>query len=55
MHQRANVLRVNFFQVGCLEQSNKTRNFRKIIFVTLSFYSKIQEYVFTKEIVSQAP
>ena len=25
-------LRVNLFQVGCSEQSNKTHNFRKIIF-----------------------
>ena len=27
---------MNFFQVGCSEQSNKTHNFRKIIFVTSS-------------------
>ena len=33
MHKRANILHVNFLQVGCSEQSNKTHNFRKIIFV----------------------
>ena len=31
MHQRAIFLRVNFFQIDCSEQSNKTHNFRKII------------------------
>ena len=37
----ANILRVNFFQVGCSEQSNKTHNFRKIFFLTSSLYNSI--------------
>ena len=41
MHQRAKSLRVNFFQIGCSEQLNKTHNFRKIIFVTSSLWNSI--------------
>ena len=36
MHKRAKFLRVNVCQIGCSEQSKKTHNFRKIIFVTSS-------------------
>ena len=34
-------MRVNFFQIRCSEQSNKTYNFRKIIVVTSSLYDSI--------------
>ena len=35
-------LHVNFFQIGCSEQSNETHNFRQIIFVTLYLlYSEV--------------
>ena len=34
-------LPVNFFQIGCAEQSNKTHNFRKIIFMMSSLQNSI--------------
>ena len=37
----ANISRVNFFQIGCSKQLNKTHNFRKIIFVTSSLQDSI--------------
>ena len=36
-------MHVNFFQIGCSEQLNKTHNFRKIIFVASSLWNSIAD------------
>ena len=55
MHYRANILLVNFFHIGCSEQSNKTHNFRRIIFfyfITLELYC---EYSFQCSCINILP